>query len=47
MMISNFDVMLSVFAIPITGIPALVASISACSSTSGSEIRTIFGSIIW
>jgi len=30
---SSFDVMLSVFAIPMTGIPALVASITACSST--------------
>jgi hypothetical protein len=30
---SSFDVMLSVFEIPITGIPALVASVIACTST--------------
>ena len=36
---SMFDVRLSVFAIPITGIPAFVASITACPSTSGSETR--------
>jgi len=42
---SNFDVIFSVFERPITGIPALVASINACSSTSGSEIKTIFGSM--
>jgi len=45
MMTSNFEVTLSVFAIPAIGIPALVASINACTSTSGSEIRINFGSM--
>src|SRR2546421_10623084 len=42
---SILDVMLSVFEIPITGIPAFVASSIACSSVCGSEIKINCGSM--